>query len=128
MAAARKKATAKSLPKADAIPEGMTRIGKSYAPSWDVEAMGILAGKVTDIVREVTIPAKGKRPEATRRVFEVTTVEGERFTVWESASLSEFFDAVADKGEGAEVWIRYDGLGKKKPGQNPPKLFTPAIG
>jgi hypothetical protein len=60
--------------------------------------------------------------------MEVTAKKsGERFTVWESAALVELFDQIKETGEGPEVYLRFEGLGKKKPGQNPPKLFTVAI-
>ena len=54
----------------------------------------------------------------------MTNMEGERFAVWESVLLTELFDAVEP---GSEIFIEYTGLGKKKAGQNPAKLFNVAI-
>lgn len=129
---ARKKAPAKAtaaaaaLPAAEAIPEGFEEIGGGYAPTWKPEELRVLHGPVTGGVREVEMTIGRKKQ--TRRCMEVTRKKnGERYTVWESAALGELFDQIAETGEGPEVYIRFDGLGKKKPGQNPPKLFTVAI-
>ena len=86
----------------------------------------MLHGPVTGAVRSVDLTIR--KEKKTVRCMEVTRKKsGERFTVWESAALGGLFDSIAETGEGPEVYIRYDGLGKKKPGQNPPKLFTVAI-
>ena len=127
---ARKKAPAKAaataLPEQEAIPEGFEEIGGGYAPTWKVEDLKVLHGPVTGGVREVELTIGRKKQ--TRRCMEVTRKKsGERFTVWESAALGELFDQITELGEGPEVYIRFDGLGKKKAGQNPPKLFTVAI-
>ena len=119
-------APAPALPEAEAIPEGFEEIGGGYAPTWQVDELRVLHGPVTGGVREVEMTIGRKK--TTRRCMEVTRKKsGERFTVWESAALADLFDQIAETGEGPEVYIRYDGLGKKKPGQNPPKLFTVAI-
>jgi len=125
---ARKKApaTAAALPAAEPIPEGFETIGGGYAPSWKPEELRVLHGPVTGGVREVEMTIGRKKQ--TRRCMEVTRKKsGERFTVWQSAALGDFFDQIAETGEGPEVYIRYDGLGKAKTGQNAPKLFTVAI-
>ena len=119
-------AAATALPASEGIPEGFEEIGGGYAPTWKPDELRVLHGPVTGGVREVEMTIGRKK--TTRRCMEVTRKKsGERFTVWESAALVELFDQIADTGEGPEVYIRYDGLGKKKPGQNPPKLFTVAI-
>lgn len=121
---ANKSATA--LPAAEPIPEGFEQVGGGYAPSWKPEDQRVLHGPVTGGVREVEMTIGRKK--TTRRCMEVTAKKsGQRFTVWESAALGELFDQIVETGEGPEVYIRFDGHGKKKPGQNPPKLFTVAI-
>lgn len=126
----RKPATAKAaaLPNGSDIPEGFKQLGGGYAPTWKPDADGPaqLMGEVTGGVREVEMTIGRKKQ--TRRCLEVTDDEsGSRFTIWESAALGEFFDQIAEQGEGAKVFVRYDGLGTAKKGQNPPKLFTVAI-
>lgn len=115
-----------ALPQSEGIPEGMKQMGGGYAPTWKPEKPGEeLHGTVTSGVRDVEF--KQGRKVVQRRVMEVTTNEtAERFAVWESAALGELFDDIAERGEGVEVYLRFDGLGKKKAGQNPPKLFTVA--
>lgn len=116
---------AASLPQSQDIPKGMKQIGSGYAPSWDVEKMPEIHGKVTGGVREVELTIGRKKQ--TRRCLEMTNFDPEtKITVWESAALGEFFDVVAKQGEGGEYYLRFDGYGKKKPGQKPPKLFTVA--
>ncbi len=129
--AARKKAPAKAsataLPPSEDIPEGFEQIGGGYAATWKPEEHGkLLHGRITGGVREVELTIGRKKQ--TRRCMEVTQKKsGERFTLWESAALGELFDQTVESGEGPELYLRFDGYGKKKPGQNPPKLFTVAI-
>lgn len=113
-----------ALPPAGDIPEGMQQLGGGYAPTWKPAAEGeALHGIVTGGVRMVEMTIGRKKQE--RRCFELTTHGDEqRFTIWESAALGELFDQVTEHGEGLEVYVRYDGLGTAKKGQNPPKLFT----
>ena len=119
-------AAATSLPASDPIPEGFEQVGGGYAATWKTEQMQVIHGQVTGAVREVELTIGRKKQ--TRRCMEVTTKKsGERFTVWESAALGDLFDKVTALGEGCEVYIRFDGLGKAKTGQNAPKLFTVAI-
>lgn len=128
---ARKKAPAKAkaeaLPQGGDIPEGFEQIGGGYAATWKPEEHGkLLHGPVTGGVREVELTIGRKKQ--TRRCMEVTQKKtGERYTLWESAALGELFDQIAESGEGPELYVRFDGYGKKKAGQNPPKLFTVAI-
>ena len=124
--APKKAPAAATMPASEPVPEGFEEIGGGYAPTWKPEDLRVLHGPVTGAVREVEMTIGRKKQ--TRRCMEVTRKKsGERFTVWESAALGALFDEIATKGEGPEVYIRYDGLGKAKPGQNPPKLFTVAI-
>ncbi len=115
------------MPEGGDIPEGFEQIGAGYAPTWKPEEHGkLLHGKVTGGVRDVELTIGRKKQN--RRCMEVTRKKsGERFTLWESAALGELFDQIADTGEGPEVYVRFDGYGKKKAGQNAPKLFTVAI-
>ena len=120
------KAAAVALPESESVPEGFEAIGGGYAPTWKPEDMRVLHGPVTGGVREVEMTIGRKKQ--TRRCMEVTSQKsGERYTVWESAALGALFDQITETGEGPKVFLRFDGLGKKKPGQNPPKLFTVAI-
>ena len=120
-------AEATALPEGDNIPEGFEQIGGGYAPTWKPEEHGkLLHGPVTGGVREVELTIGRKKQ--TRRCMEVTQKKsGVRYTLWESAALGELFDQIVTEGEGPELYIRFDGYGKKKAGQNPPKLFTVAI-
>lgn len=120
-------ADASALPESEGIPEGFEEIGGGYAATWKPEEHGkLLHGTVTGGVRMVEMTIGRKKQE--RRCMEITQKKsGERFTLWESAALGELFDTITETGEGPEVYCRFDGYGKKKPGQNPPKLFTVAI-
>lgn len=118
-------ASAAALPPAGEIPEGMKQLGGGYAPTWKPDERRELHFTVTGAVREVEMTIGRKKQ--TRRCLEATTLDDEaRYTIWESAALGDFFDQVATDGEGGEYYIRYDGLGTAKKGQNPPKLFTVA--
>lgn len=118
---------ADSLPQSANIPEGMKQMGGGYAPTWSPETVGdSLHGVVSTLPKELTLN-KGKRSEIETRVMEVTDMEGDRHAVWESVLLTELFDEVVLQGPGTEIFIEYNGLGKKKAGQNAAKLFTVAI-
>lgn len=103
------------------VPKGMKALSGSFAPSWDPEKVPELQGTFGDI-KEVPLKQGNKTVE--RRCVEFTTEKGDRYTVWESAGLKQMFESV-DPGTG--VYIRYDGLGVAKKGQNAPKLFTVAV-
>lgn len=117
-----------NLPQSANIPAGMRQMGGGYATTWSpVEPGDSLHGFVSAMPKELTLN-KGTKKENVTRVMEVTDKEGIRHGVWDSAVLSSLFNEVEEHGEpGQEVFIQYDGLGKKKPGQNAPKLFTVAI-
>lgn len=138
MATAKKKATAKAAPRRKAkakptastlagevlgLPPGMRQLDASFAPTWDIDAMPVLHGTWTD-VREVEL-TQGRKV-VTRRCAEVKADDGSgtRVTVWESAGLSALFD---ENPIGRAVFIRFDGYGKAKKGQNAPKLFTVGV-
>ena len=115
---------AAALPPSGDIPEGMKQLGGGYAPTWQPEIGDSLHGVISEGIR--TVEFKQGRKVTERRVVELTTHEGERFAIWESAALGAMFDSIEADGPGGEYFIRFDGLGKKKAGQNPPKLFTVA--
>lgn len=123
-AKAKAAAPAKSLPQGSDIPEGMQQIGGGFAPTWKPEIGESLHGTISGGVRDVELTIGRKKQ--TRRCLEFTTKDGDKFTIWESAALGDFFDTVSENGEGGEYFIRFDGYGRKKAGQNPPKLFTVA--
>lgn len=113
------------------IPEGMKTLGSSYAKTWEPDVGDSIHGTVTGGVRSVDMPKRGRMAATTRRVIEVTDVDTEaRVAVWESAALGELFDTLdgrENNGEGVAIFLQFDGFGKKKPGQNPPKLYTVAL-
>jgi len=131
-----KKATKKTAPKKQAeaalpdvedIPEGFEQIGGGYAPTWRPEEHGkLLHGRVTGGVRDVELII-GKKKEQMRCMEIQQKKSGVRYTLWESAALGELFESIKDTGEGPEIYVRFDGYGKKKGKNNPPKLFTVAI-
>lgn len=120
---AKAKAKAKARPRGNGkasengLPAGFKRV-EGFGQNWDVEAMPILQGTWGKI-RTIDVK-RGKKTEPAR-VCDVTTEDGKRYTVWESATLVPAFEEVS---EGDEVYISFDGYGTAKKGQNAPKLFT----
>lgn len=110
----KKTASSAGLPKGFRAIDGM-------APTWDYEAEPELIGEWGE-PKEVEVK-RGKKTETVQCVV-VTRDDGKRVTVWKSATLTGLFD---EAEEGDRVYIRFDGLGKAKKGQNAPKLFTCAI-
>lgn len=121
MASAKAIATKSSGP-----PKGMKPLVGGFAKTWDVEEFDTLQGKVGAAPKSVTLN-KGTKKETDRRCVEVTTEDGERYTLWESAGLVPLFDAMAEQAP-CKIWVKFTGLGTAKKGQNPPKLFDAAIG
>ena len=128
MAQAKAKANKKnnSLPSAGDIPAGMKQLGGGYAASWSPNEGDSIHGKTTGEVKTVSIK-RGRKTQESRCVEITDDATGERHTVWEAAALVDLFDALTEAGEGTEVFIRFDGLGKAKAGQNPPKRYTVAV-
>lgn len=111
--AARKQATA-------ALPKGFTAIGgfgKTF-PGDDTKPGEAIRGVVTDYHENI------KTQHGITANLKLESKDGEVYTVWQSAALGVLFD---EDYTDVEVWIRYDGLGKKKGKKNPPKLFTLAV-
>ncbi len=134
----KKTASRKALPQSNDVPKGMKQMGGGYAPTWRPENEGdTITGPVSDPVKTVEfeqrrkVKGKWETEKVERRVCEVTNSDdGQRYAVWESAALVELFDALVELGDdavGTEVYICFTGLGKKKAGQNAPKLFTVAM-
>jgi hypothetical protein len=123
------KAKAKENVGSSGPPKGMRTIEGGYAKSWDIEEMPVIDGRVESAIKTVTLTQKrnGKTESVDRQCVEVKTSDGERYTVWESATLANLFSAL-EQAIPCSVWIKFTGYGKAKRGQNPPKLFESAIG
>lgn len=117
---ARKKT--KKAPRKGAIaslPKGFEAIG-GFGQSWPNEDTKIgeaIQGEVVDYKYDIKTQ-HGKTDNMT-----VETKDGTVYTVWNSAGLKQFFD---EDYTGVQVWLRFDGLGKKKGKRNPAKLFKTA--
>ena len=119
----RKKKTAAQAESANGarrLPPGFKPL-QSGGVAWDMEAMPELVGEWKGVR---TIEVKRGRKMEEQRLATVLTDDGRLITVWESAMLRDLFD---EAEEGDRVAIVYQGLGKAKPGQNPPKLFEVGI-
>lgn len=102
-----------------ALPKGFTAIASGFNKSWPDDAK--IGDAITGIVtgyRDVPLPKSQGGPT---QIMSVEQADRTTLNVWKSTVLEPFFD---EDYEGVEVWIRFDGLGKKKRGQNPAKLFT----
>jgi len=126
MATANRKKTAKAAAQTDDV-NGARRLPPGFKPlqsggvAWDMEAMPELVGEWKGVR---TIEVKRGRKMEEQRLATVLTDDDRLITVWESAMLRDLFDTAE---EGDRVAIIYHGLGKAKPGQNPPKLFEVGI-
>ena len=114
---ARKKAT-RSKPAT--LPKGFQPIG-GFATSWPNEET-----KIGDAIQGIVsgydeIPVKRGKKTENVELLRLEGNDGRDYTVWRSSGLAALFD---EDYTDVEVYIQYNGLGKKKPGQNPPKLFT----
>ena len=112
---ARKKKTAT---KGNAIPSGFQAITKQLTswPNDETSEGDTLQGVV---VGYKTIKVKRGRKMEDAQIIQIETDEGVR-EVWESAVLQPLFEE--DYTE-YEVFIRFNGYGEAKKGQNAPKLF-----
>jgi len=118
-----KKKTATAVKKRE-LPKGYKAIG-GFADSWDFEKNPVIEGiwgEVRDVTR--TVKRGKKMVKETTQVVAFTDDAIGIINVWKSASLVALFDAAQ---EGDRVWIQFLGMGKKKPGQNAPRLFSCAI-
>ena len=107
--------------KGTAAPKGFRTVVTIDLPeAWDYVKVPTLLGIVT-LLQE--IPITDDRGE---RIAKVAHVDAGGTTVglWESATLRPLFRHLK---EGQTVWVKFEGLGDKKPGRDAPKLFTAAI-
>lgn len=103
------------------LPGGYKVIGR--APNWDFEKHSVLEGTRGE-THEIKMD-EGTKRERIQRNTVVTSAKLGAVTVWESATLRDFFDQTDD---GDQVRLEYLGLGTaKKKGQNAPKLFAAAV-
>lgn len=117
---AAKKAAPRKAVKVAALPKGFTAIG-GFGKTWPEDNTKIgeaIRGTVAEYHENI------KTQHGVTANLKLETKSGEVYTVWSSAALSILFD---EDYTDVEVWIRYDGLGKKKPGKNQAKLYTLAI-
>tara|TARA_S200002703_G_scaffold160053_1_gene176365 strand:- start:7777 stop:8127 length:351 start_codon:yes stop_codon:yes gene_type:complete len=70
-------------------------------PEWDFEQSPFLHGVVCK-VRSTEQIRRGQKVEV--RLAIIQTTDEQKFTLWESANLGEFFDAI---GEGMEVLVEF---------------------
>lgn len=102
------------------LPKGYTAIG-GFGQSWpndNTKKGDAITGEVLEY-DEFTVTRNGKKQSA--ETLKLEADNGTVYTVWRSAGNGVLFDQ--DYTE-VVVWIRFDGLGPKKRGQNPAKLFT----
>lgn len=115
---ARKKQTRKS--KKATLPKGFQAIG-GFASSWPDEKTktgDTIQGEVTSY-DEIPVMRKGKKVMV--ELLRLAGTDGRDYTVWQSAGLRVLFE---EDYTGINIFLEYLGLGPKKRGQNPPKLFN----
>jgi len=100
------------------LPEGYEPIqGGSFGDTWDFTKRRNLEGVVKRL--DSTTMDQGKKNEREQRVLELETKEGERISVWESATLRDLFDAVTI---GSQIALAYAGekavKGRRQPMHN----------
>lgn len=112
-----KKRTATAVAK---LPKGFQAIGGfgTTFPDEKTKKGTAIQGVVTGYKEDITTP-HGKTSNLT-----IESKDGTNYTVWHSAGLTALFD---EDYTDIEVWIRFDGMGKKSGKKNAPKLFTLAI-
>lgn len=106
--------------KTAALPKGFTAIGgfgKTF-PGEKEKPGTAIRGVVIEYHENI------KTQHGTTSNLKLETKEGEIYTVWESAALTVLFE---DDYTDVEIWLRFDGMGKKKGKKNAPKLFTLAV-
>lgn len=111
---------ARAKAKVATLPKGFTAIGGFGAtfPGEKTKPGEAIRGTVIEYHENI------KTQHGVTANLKLEAKDGEVFTVWQSAALGILFD---EDYEGVEIWLRYDGLGKKKGKKNPPKLFTLAV-
>ena len=125
---AKKKATKRSAPrarsgKAAGLPEGYTAIG-GFTPFWQPKKAGDTLEGVFGERREIAKKKVRKGEKKTQTIATITQDDGTAFSIGESAMLRPLFENASD---GDRVYIEFQGMGKKKPGQNAPRLYKLGI-
>lgn len=107
------------------LPDGFKATSSSYGVTWapwkDDDHPQELSGEWGE-EREVEV--RRGRGTQSQRVCNLTDEEGTVWSIWCSSGLVGLFD---EAKEGDTVFIRFDGEGTAKKGQNPPRLFTTGV-
>lgn len=103
------------------LPKGYEAIG-GFSESWKPEKAGDSIEGTVSGFRDVEV-TRGKKKEASR-IMEIECKDGKTRSVWHSAGLNSLFERAE---EGSQVYIRFEGMGKAKRGQNAPRLYTCGI-
>lgn len=113
-----KKTTRKAPAKQTALPRGYEAIA-GFGQSWPNDDT-----KIGDMIQGTVIEFdEVETKHGDNEVAKIETKDGTVYTFWRSATSGALFEYE----EGIEVAIIYDGLGKKKGKNNPPKLFRVGI-
>lgn len=115
-----KKATTRKAKTVAQLPKGFTAIESGFSASWPDDATKI-GDAIQGVVTGYRDVPRAKNKGGDTQVMSVEQADGVTVSVWKSAVLKPLFE---EDFEGVEVWIRYDGLGKKKKGQNQARLYT----
>ncbi len=102
------------------LPKGFTAIG-GFGKTWPDDKT-----KPGEAIRGVVVEYHEniKTQHGITANLKLETKDGEIYTVWQSAALGILFD---EDYTDVEIWLRFDGMGKKKGKKNAPKLFTLAV-
>jgi hypothetical protein len=108
------------------LPSGFKAISKG-GDTWRPKHVGDSISGILIAVKSVHFDEEKKgrkvvRQERDVNVYTIKTKDGD-VGVWESAGLK----ALQDVKKKQQVFIRFDGMGRAKPGQNPPRLYTVAV-
>lgn len=97
------------------LPEGFVPVQNGdFGEDWAYEDDPILVGTVTGEVRVIEVK-RGKNKESTRVVGVADESTGVIYSVWESASLRPWFDAIGDGMRVAIAFQGYRDVGKPAP-------------
>lgn len=102
------------------LPKGFKALG-GFGENWpgDLKAGAELIGELIGIDKTKQ-SRKGEKKPVTVRIARIETKEGKTYSVWESWGTRPLMDLPV----GSQVYIRFDGMGKAKKGQSPPRLYT----
>jgi len=103
------------------LPEGFQPIG-SYAPSWNYAEEPLLQGVILEFSETIQTRQEGKKTKKVKvKTATIQRKNGSIVKVWESTTMRPLWENFE---EGDAVAIAYQGLGQKKKGMNPAKLFA----